>query len=35
MTAAQARTHWKVENPEAGLHLVVAARTGEEAQALA
>ena len=34
-TASQARTHWKVEDPEDGLRLVVAACTVEEAQALA
>ena len=27
VTASAPRTHWKVEEPEAGLHLVVAART--------
>ena len=35
MTASAPRTHWKVEEPEAGLRLVVAARTFEEAQAVA
>ena len=35
MPATLPRTHWKVEEPEARLRLVVVARTAEEAQAVA
>ena len=34
-TARPGRTHWTVEHPEAGLRLVVAADTEDEARALA
>ena len=35
MTASTPRTHWEVEHPEAGQHVVVSAGTIEEAQAVA
>ena len=35
MTTSQPRTHWTVEHPEAPARLVVAARTEDEARALA
>ena len=34
-TASPRRTHWRVEHPEAAVRLVVAARTEDEARALA
>ena len=35
MTSPEARTYWKVHEPEGGLRLVVTARSREEAQAFA
>ena len=35
MTSPEAQTYWKVHEPEAGLRVVVTARTIEEAQAVA
>ena len=35
MTSPEARSYWKVHEPEAGLRLVVTARPREEAQAFA
>ena len=35
MTAPPRRTHWNVEHPELAVRMVVAARTEDEAQAIA
>ena len=35
MTASRVRTHWTVEHPEVPARLVVAARTEDDARALA
>ena len=35
MTTLLPRTYWRVEHPEVAAHLVVAARTEDEAQAIA